>query len=262
MIIRRGSRGSLVKDIQHRLNERGFGPLDEDGIFGRGTESAVRLFQQSVRGLSVDGIVGPRTLAELDKQTTTTSPGLDSEPHIIGVIRASGLAVFEDGQVNIIGVRSSEAAANSFDDVIHLAWLKGGVWQHKTYPCTCDPGTYYLEHPMKVEGTAILCPGQYPVYKFDKHRGNYTTLCQRAGPVKCWRDNSKDSILDHTGDPSISWGINIHHAGTDSTEVQKWSAGCQVFKRLEDWSEAMSIWQSSGAELFTYTLINDTDLTS
>ena len=257
MLIRRGARGQHVREIQVILNRIGFGPLAEDAIYGRGCESAIRLFQKA-EGLGVDGIIGPNTMAALRGEPT---PNTGQEPAILGVLRAKGYTVFDDGQVNIIGVRSSNAIANSFDDEMHLVWKKGS-WNHKTYPCTCDPGTYYLEHPMKVEGTAILCPGQYPVYKFDKHRGTYVTLCQRAGPVKCWRDNTKDSILDHTGDPSISWGINIHHAGTDSTEVQKWSAGCQVFKRLEDWSEAVSIWKSSGADLFTYTLIDDTDLTS
>ena len=38
---------------------------DIDGIFGRHTESLVRDFQAD-RGLTADGIVGPRTWAELE----------------------------------------------------------------------------------------------------------------------------------------------------------------------------------------------------
>ena len=115
---------------------------------------------------------------------------------------------------------------------------------------------------MRVEGTAILVPGQYPAYKWDSHRGQYETLCQRAGTVKVWRDANKDEILDHVEGSDIEgyFGINIHHAGADSTNVEKWSAGCQVFKRLADWEEAVRIWKGTGAETFTYTLIDDKDL--
>lgn len=46
--------------MQQRLAARGLyaGPID--GVFGGGTETAVRMFQRSA-GLTVDGIVGPRT---------------------------------------------------------------------------------------------------------------------------------------------------------------------------------------------------------
>jgi hypothetical protein len=260
MLIRRPARGDRVREIQKALNQAGFGPLDEDGIFGRGTETAVRVFQQA-HSLGVDGMVGPKTLEALDGgQEANTGQETAGEPDIIKAIRRKGYEVHEDGQCNIIGVRSSTNQANSFDDEIHLLW-KSDEWQHNTYPCTCDPGTYWLENPSKVAGTAILMPGQYPVYKWDMHRGKYETLCQRAGTVKVWRDANKDNILDHDGNPDEGWfGINIHHAGTDSTNVDKWSAGCQVFKRLADWEDAVRIWKATGAEIFTYTLLNEEDL--
>jgi hypothetical protein len=260
MLIRRPARGPRVVEIQKILNRLGFGPLDEDGVFGRGTESAVRLFQKAEK-LGVDGIVGPATMAALEEPKSLMSVlSNEDEPEAVSAIRRLGYKVYEDGQCNIIGVRSSETQANSFDDEIHLAWKNRG-WQHKSYAITCDPGTYWLENPGKVDGTAILVPGQYDVYKFDLHAGKYETLCQRGGKVKVWRDSNKDDVLDHDGEASEGWfGINIHHAGTDSTNVEKWSAGCQVFKRLADWEEAMGIWKSTGADSFTYTLIDDKDL--
>jgi Putative peptidoglycan binding domain len=57
-------RGSRIRRIQRRLNALGFGPLEVDAIFGAQTDAAVRRFQQA-RGLEVDGIVGPLTLAAL-----------------------------------------------------------------------------------------------------------------------------------------------------------------------------------------------------
>ena len=53
-----GSTGEQVKQIQKALG------LKADGIFGRGTESAVKKFQKE-NGLYVDGKVGEKTLAKL-----------------------------------------------------------------------------------------------------------------------------------------------------------------------------------------------------
>jgi len=57
--LRRGTRGSTVKDMQKKLG------IDADGKFGSGTEKAVKAFQEE-NGLKADGIVGPNTLAKLD----------------------------------------------------------------------------------------------------------------------------------------------------------------------------------------------------
>lgn len=62
-MLRRGSRGSAVVELQQRLGRTGF-PLQADGIFGIRTDAAVRSFQ-SAKGLAVDGIVGPKTWAAL-----------------------------------------------------------------------------------------------------------------------------------------------------------------------------------------------------
>lgn len=63
--LRYGSRGELVTQLQDLLSKDG-SSLKIDGIFGSGTQSAVRSFQKR-HGLVVDGIVGPKTWAELLK---------------------------------------------------------------------------------------------------------------------------------------------------------------------------------------------------
>lgn len=61
-------RGADVKHVQQRLNVHGAKPkLGEDGVFGPLTDKAARSFQKS-RKLVVDGIVGPQTLAALEKE--------------------------------------------------------------------------------------------------------------------------------------------------------------------------------------------------
>ena len=64
-LLRKGDTGSAVKLLQHRLNLVG-NQLTEDGIWGIKTDTAVRNYQYKA-GLTVDGIVGPKTQAALIK---------------------------------------------------------------------------------------------------------------------------------------------------------------------------------------------------
>jgi peptidoglycan hydrolase-like protein with peptidoglycan-binding domain len=57
--LRRGDKGSDVYYLQGRI---GVSPID--GVFGGGTEAAVRTWQ-GTHELSPDGVVGPRTWAKL-----------------------------------------------------------------------------------------------------------------------------------------------------------------------------------------------------
>ena len=63
--LREGDRGEAVGDLQARLNRLGIA-LGQDtlGLYGRGTELAVREFQ-SQRGIRVDGICGQQTWSSL-----------------------------------------------------------------------------------------------------------------------------------------------------------------------------------------------------
>lgn len=62
--LRRGANGETVKKLQTLLNHAIGAGLDVDGNFGSKTEEAVKEFQR-MNGLTVDGIVGPKTWAEL-----------------------------------------------------------------------------------------------------------------------------------------------------------------------------------------------------
>lgn len=57
-------RGGDVRWAQQRLNELGYGCGKADGIFGQGTDKAVKAFQ-GANGLSQDGDIGPKTWAKL-----------------------------------------------------------------------------------------------------------------------------------------------------------------------------------------------------
>ena len=65
--LRRGDKGSAVKELQKQLLALGY-PLPKygaDGDFGKETEAAVKAFQQD-NGLTADGVVGKKTWAALE----------------------------------------------------------------------------------------------------------------------------------------------------------------------------------------------------
>ena len=77
-ILKKGSRGAAVKELQTLLNNHGFDCGAADGIFGDKTEKAVRACQ-AVYGLTVDGVAGTQTLAVL-KATAPVQQTPQSDP--------------------------------------------------------------------------------------------------------------------------------------------------------------------------------------
>ena len=65
-IVKVGITGKTVSYLQQSLIILGYKPGPIDGIFGPKTNTAVRLFQKA-KGLVVDGIVGNKTWAAIDK---------------------------------------------------------------------------------------------------------------------------------------------------------------------------------------------------
>ena len=176
-------------------------------------------------------------------------------------------AYFTEGSynMNIIGVRAKtdKVITNKFDDFIILDYKDdSGKWCRQIYKATTDPGITYLKTPIDFKGCAMMVPGQYRgLWRIGLHKGKYKALVQNR-PVSVYRDRNKDSVYDieaatiNTG----VFGINLHHAGADSTEVNNWSAGCQVIARLRDFQQLMSIVSKQKASTYTYTLIKEEDL--
>ena len=74
-VLKIGSKGNLVKNLQRRLKELGFNPGVIDGEFGPAVRAAVIAFQKS-EGLLADGIAGPRTLSALELTKTSNLPSV------------------------------------------------------------------------------------------------------------------------------------------------------------------------------------------
>jgi len=190
-------------------------------------------------------------------------------------VKSKGYVWFTDPKgkgydVNIIGIRNnspvvSDKVTNVFDDCITLTFKdEKGVDQFYCWMATTDPGKKGVQQFHNKNGVARLVPGQYRgVWSVDKHQGKYDALCQRLGNVTVFRDSNKDLMFEEIRVDTGMFGINIHKAGQDSTWVENWSEGCQVFKRVKDFDvfmsickKAMKIWGNK----FTYTLVESTDI--
>ncbi|MBQ7340180.1 MAG: spore cortex-lytic enzyme [Clostridia bacterium] len=77
LTLKQGSTGATVKKMQQKLKNWGYYKGSVDGIFGKQTKEAVKYFQRK-NGLTVDGIVGKKTLAALGMSSTSSSSGVTS----------------------------------------------------------------------------------------------------------------------------------------------------------------------------------------
>ena len=188
---------------------------------------------------------------------------------IEGAVKAKGYVWFEgekDYDVNIVGVRNSatgQKVTNVFDDTITLSYKIAGQWKFHTWICTTDPGKKGVMEYHNAAGVARLVEGQYRgSHTIRLHQGKYEALGQ-AKNVKVYRDANKDLTYNEDKIQEGVFGINIHKAGADSTYVENWSEGCQVFKKSADFEEFMTIIRKSRdihGNSFTYTLIESTDI--
>lgn len=186
-------------------------------------------------------------------------------------VKSKGYVYFEDVNnkgfdVNIVGIRNSstgQKVTNAFDDHITLSYKENGEWKFHIWPATTDPGKKGVLEYHNAAGVARLVEGQYRgSHGIGLHQGKYEALKQ-AKNVKVYRDANKDLNYDENKIAEGVFGINIHKAGADSTYVENWSEGCQVFKKSADFEAFMKICRKARdihGNSFTYTLIESSDI--
>jgi len=188
-------------------------------------------------------------------------------------VKSKGYVWFNDNanksyDVNIVGIRNmttGQKVTNVFDDTITISYKdEKGVWQFFAWAATVDPGKKGVQQFHNKKGVARLVAGQYrTIWQIDKHQGKYEALCQRLGNVTVWRDADRNLEFSETAKDTGMFGINIHKAGQDSTWVENWSEGCQVFKRVKDFDAFMKIVKRAAkihGNKFSYTLLESTDI--
>jgi hypothetical protein len=188
-------------------------------------------------------------------------------------VESKGYKWFEGGDynLNIVGVRNSNTngvVTNKFDDMITLTYEVGDVLKYHEFDATTDPGAHWEKNLLSKDGVAILVPNQYRgSHTIGMHQGKYEALKQQK-PVKVYRDKNMDGKYDMLAENIQEgiFGINIHKAGSrieGSTQIDKWSAGCQVLSKESDFNKLMELAHKASAlygKSFTYTLIESKDI--
>jgi hypothetical protein len=186
-------------------------------------------------------------------------------------VKAKGYVWFDSDtnyDLNIVGVRTSSTGkkvTNLFDDFITVSYKLNGEQKFHSWSNTTDPGTKAVKELHNPNGVARLVPGQYrSSHEIGLHQGKYEALKQ-LNPVKVYRDANKDEVFDENKVQEGIFGINIHRSNpkTESTFVENWSEGCQVFKKVKDFNEFLAICKQGSkvhGNKFTYTLIESKDI--
>lgn len=195
-----------------------------------------------------------------------------SRESVFRAMANQGHLIFSDEtknyNLNLIGIRTQTNRPNYFDDWMLVYWKYNGIWNQLQFSITTDPGIYWLGeinegNPL---GTAVVKEGQYrSLWKVGLHKG-YRAL-QQINNITVLRDFDRDEELDFNlgREETGLFGINCHRANSkrQSIQIDKWSAGCQVFSDPRDFNvflkvceESASIWGNN----FSYTLLNKKNL--
>lgn len=121
-VLKKGSSGQQVKQLQQKLNAAGFNCGTVDGIFGTNTYNAVRKFQES-KGLKVDGIVGTQTAKALgltlSSGSSSNSGYSSSDVYLLAkCIHAEARGEPYTGQVAVGAVILNRVRSSSFPNSI------------------------------------------------------------------------------------------------------------------------------------------------
>ena len=133
----RGSSGAVVSQIQTKLKRWGYYNGAVDGIYGSGTEKAVRLFQQK-NGLTVDGKAGQQTLAAMGIRASSSAVTNDANVELLArLISAEARGEPYVGQVAVGAVVMNRTRHPSFPSTI-----SGVIYQRGAFSCI-DDGQFY-----------------------------------------------------------------------------------------------------------------------
>ncbi len=120
-ILRRGHRGDAVRELQRLLASRGF-VVAQDGLYGPGTESAVREYQEE-RGLQADGVAGSVTLASLRGRVVGEVE--DTDPGAIPFVQARNYYVGRQRPIRLVVLHTAEIAEVGAAAENLAAWASG-----------------------------------------------------------------------------------------------------------------------------------------
>ncbi len=136
-VLRKGSSGDGVKQVQTRLANWGYYSGKVDGIFGTNTENAVRKFQRN-NGLTADGICGIKTLSamglsNLANNAHTVSATNQNVYLLARIISAEARGETYRGQVAVGAVVMNRVRSSKFPNT-----LAGVIYQKGAFTAVDD----------------------------------------------------------------------------------------------------------------------------
>ena len=135
---KKGSSGAIVTQIQTKLKSWGYYTGTVDGVYGSGTERAVRALQQK-NGLTVDGKAGDQTLAAMGLSAGSGNSGgsggaSGSQVDLLArLISAEARGEPYSGQVAVGAVVLNRIKHPSFPNT-----LSGVIYQSGAFTCITD----------------------------------------------------------------------------------------------------------------------------
>ena len=129
----KGSTGSVVTTIQDKLSRWGYYSGKVDGVYGSKTVEAVKYFQRK-NGLTVDGKCGPKTLAALGVNVSTTNQSTSGDVDLLArLISAEARGEPYTGQVAVGAVVLNRVKSPAFPGSI-----SGVIYQSGAFSCLQD----------------------------------------------------------------------------------------------------------------------------
>lgn len=167
-----GSQGDEVRRIQKKLKNLGYYKGAVDGVYGTGTQKAVKEFQQNC-GIKADGIAGPKTIRYLGLEGTQNPSGYSSSDITLlaKLIAAEARGESYTGQVAVGAVVLNRVSHPSFPDTI-----AGVIYQKGAFSCVNDSNWKVAPNATSMKAAEDCINGWDPsggaVYYFNPKKTN------------------------------------------------------------------------------------------
>lgn len=159
-ILKNGDEGADVAILQRKLKELSYYNGVIDGLYGKGTTNAVKLFQRD-NGLMTDGIVGDETYQALPKGNLESRMDVSREEIILLARIINGEARGESfrGKVAVGAVIINRVESDSFPNSIREVIL-----QRNQFSCLLDGQANFYPQKSSIDAARAALLGYDPTY--------------------------------------------------------------------------------------------------
>lgn len=159
-ILKDGDEGADVAILQRKLKELSYYNGVIDGLYGKGTTNAVKLFQRD-SGLMTDGIVGDETYQALPKGNLESRMDVSREEIILLARIINGEARGESfrGKVAVGAVIINRVESDSFPNSIREVIL-----QRNQFSCLLDGQANFYPQKSSIDAARAALLGYDPTY--------------------------------------------------------------------------------------------------